>query len=89
MQADIIWGRITKTLVFLYVTFGGGAEIYNGFTTGHVKSSFLFAFLSGLIFVGRIGYGYASGANKTIPADIYGLVVIWFVAFMRLYLDGF
>jgi hypothetical protein len=88
MKKDIIWANITKFLVFTYVTFGGGTEIYHGFTTGHIKSSFLFAFLSGFIFVGRIGYGYYSGARKTITADIYGLIVIWTVAFMRLYLDG-
>ncbi len=83
------WALATKILVFAYVTFGGGSEILSGITTGHIKSSFLFAFLSGGIFIGRIGYGYYSGARKTIPADIYGLVIIWTVAFMRLYLDGF
>lgn len=83
-----LWGNITKLIIFLYVTIGGGSEIYNGITTGEIKSSFLFAFLSGCIFFGRIGYGYHSGARKTIPADIYGLIIIWTVAFMRLYLNG-
>ena len=54
-----------------------------------VHSSFIFAFLSGSIFIGRIGYGLTSGAKKTVPADIYGLVVMWVVAFLRLYLNGF
>jgi hypothetical protein len=84
-----IWANITKLIVFTYVTIGAGGEIINGIQTGHMKTSFLFAFLSGSIFIGRIGYGYYSGARKTIPADIYGLVVLWIVAFMRLYLDGF
>lgn len=88
-KRESFWGNTTKIIVFLYVTIGGGWEIFNGITTGHVKTSFIFAFLSGLIFIGRIGYGYTSGARKTIPADIYGLVIIWTVAFMRLYLDGF
>lgn len=80
---------MTKALIFIYVTIGGGYEIYSGLTSGQVHSSFLFAFLSGAIFVGRIGYGISSGAKKTIPADIYGLVVMWFIAFLRLYLNGF
>lgn len=83
-----IWATITKLIVFTYVTIGAGYEIFNGLKTGHMKTSFLFAFLSGSIFIGRIGYGYYSGARKTIPADIYGLIVLWIVAFMRLYLDG-
>jgi len=89
MKKEIFWANMTKVIVFVYVTIGGGSEIYNGIITGHIKSSFLFAFLSGCIFIGRIGYGYYSGALKTIITDIYGLVIIWTVAFMRLYLDGF
>lgn len=89
MKKDAVWGWITKILVFTYVTFGGGYEIYSGYVNGQVHSSFIFAFLSGSIFIGRIGYGISSGAKKTIPADIYGLVVMWVVAFMRLYLNGF
>jgi hypothetical protein len=88
MNKAAVWGNITKTLVFIYVTIGGGYEIYSGITTGHIHSSFIFAFLSGSIFIGRIGYGISSGAKKTIPADIYGLVVMWIVAFTRLALDG-
>jgi hypothetical protein len=88
MKKDILWGWITKILVFTYVTIGGGYELYSGIKTGHVHSSFIFAFLSGSIFIGRIGYGKSSGASKTIPADIYGLVVMWSVAFLRLYLNG-
>lgn len=88
MRKDQIWGNITKTLVFIYVTFGGGYELYAGVTTGNMHSSFIFAFLSGSIFIGRIGYGITSGARKTIPADIYGLIVMWTVAFLRLYLNG-
>lgn len=88
MKNDGLWALITKLLVFAYVTLGGGYEIYSGFTHGHVNSSFIFAFLSGSIFIGRIGYGIASGAKKTIPADIYGLVIMWVVAFLRLYLNG-
>jgi hypothetical protein len=84
-----VWATITKLIVFTYVTIGVGYEIWNGIQTGHMKTSFLFAFLSGCIFIGRIGYGYYSGAKKTISADIYGLIVLWIVAFMRLYLDGF
>jgi hypothetical protein len=88
MKTDIVWAWITKTLVFVYVTFGGGYEIYSGVTKGEVHSSFIFAFLSGTIFIGRIGYGITSGAKKTIPADIYGLVVMWSIASLRLYLNG-
>ncbi len=83
------WGNITKIIVFIYVTIGGGYELYFGITTHHIHSSFLFAFLSGTIFIGRIGYGIHSGAQKTIPADIYGLIVMWTIAFTRLLLDGF
>ena len=89
MKKETLWANMTKIIVFTYVTIGGGNELYNGIMTGNIKSSFLFAFLSGCIFIGRIGYGYYSGAKKTIIADIYGLVVIWTVAFMRLYLNGF
>ena len=89
MKKDVIWGWITKILIFTYVTVGGGYEIYSGFVNGQVHSSFIFAFLSGSIFVGRIGYGLTSGARKTIPADIYGLIVMWTVSFLRLYLNGF
>jgi len=88
MKTDIVWAWITKTLVFIYVTVGGGYEIYSGVTNGEVHSSFIFAFLSGTIFIGRIGYGVTSGAKKTIPADIYGLVVMWGIASLRLYLNG-
>jgi hypothetical protein len=88
-KKDTIWALVTKLLVFIYVTVGGGYEIYSGLVNGKVNSSFIFAFLSGAIFIGRIGYGISSGAKKTIPADIYGLVVMWFVAFLRLYLNGF
>lgn len=88
MKKDTIWSIVTKVLIFIYVTFGGGYEIYSGLSGGQVHSSFIFAFLSGSIFVGRIGYGITSGARKTIPADIYGLVVMWAVAFLRLYLNG-
>lgn len=88
MKNDKLWGWVTKILVFTYVTFGGGYELYSGLNTGHVHSSFIFAFLSGSIFIGRIGYGITSGATKTIPADIYGLIVMWAVAFTRLYLNG-
>lgn len=89
MKKDVLWAGITKILVLVYVTVGGGYEIISGIKTGHIHSSFLFAFLSGTIFIGRIGYGKSSGASKTIPADMYGLVIMWTVAFMRLYLDGF
>ena len=88
MKKDVLWGRITKILVVTYVSIGGGYELYCGLFKGTVHSSFIFAFLSGLIFVGRIGYGMTSGAKKTIPADIYGLIVMWAVAFTRLYLNG-
>jgi hypothetical protein len=88
MKKDIIWAWITKTLIFIYVTFGGGYEIYSGITKGTVHSSFIFAFLSGTIFIGRIGYGITSGAKKTIPADIYGLIVMWSIATLRLCLNG-
>ena len=88
MKSDIIWAWITKALVFTYVTFGGGYEIYQGITKGHVHSSFIFAFLSGSIFIGRIGYGITSGAKRTILTDIYGLIVMWVVAFMRLIMNG-
>lgn len=89
MKTDAIWAMITKFIVFIYVTIGGGYELYSGIMHGHVNSSFIFAFLSGTIFIGRIGYGMSSGANKTVPADIYGLIVMWSVAFLRLYLNGF
>lgn len=89
MKADVMWGNITKAFVFIYVTIGGGYEIYSGLVNGVVHSSFLFAFLSGSIFIGRIGYGVTSGAKRTLPADIYGLVMMWVVAFLRLYLNGF
>ena len=89
MKKDAIWALITKIIVFVYVTIGGGYEIYVGITTKHVHTSFIFAFLSGSIFVGRIGYGLSSGARKTIPADIYGLIVMWFLAGLRLHLNGF
>jgi hypothetical protein len=89
MEKDVIWGWITKILVFAYVTIGGGYELYSGIVHGQIQSSFVFAFLSGAIFVGRIGYGIASGAKKTVPADMYGLVVMWTIAFMRFYLNGF
>ncbi|MBP6856050.1 MAG: hypothetical protein KBC42_03115 [Candidatus Pacebacteria bacterium] len=88
MKKDQVWAIITKILVFTYVTVGGGYEIYCGIFHGQVHSSFIFAFLSGSIFIGRIGYGITSGANKTVPADIYGLVIMWSVAFLRLYLNG-
>ncbi len=88
MKKDAVWGWITKILVFTYVTVGGGYEIISGLTAGQVHSSFIFAFLSGTIFIGRIGYGISSGAKKTIPADIYGLIIMWVVAFLRLYLNG-
>jgi hypothetical protein len=84
-----MWGNITKFFVIFYVTIGGGYELYGGYRTHHIHSSFIFAFLSGTIFIGRIGYGITSGAKKTIPADIYGLAMMWTVAFVRLYLDGF
>lgn len=89
MKNDSLWAMITKILVFTYVTIGGGYEIYSGISHGQVHSSFIFAFLSGSIFIGRIGYGISSGAKKTVPADIYGLIVMWAVAFIRLYLNGF
>jgi hypothetical protein len=88
MKKEIVWAWITKILVFTYVTFGGGYEIYSGITKGAVHSSFIFAFLSGSIFIGRIGYGITSGAKKTIPADIYGLIVMWSIATLRLCLNG-
>lgn len=89
MKKDVLWAWITKLLVFTYVTLGGGYELYSGFVNHHVNSSFIFAFLSGSIFIGRIGYGISSGAKKTVPADIYGLIIMWTVAFLRLYLNGF
>ena len=89
MKKENTWALITKILVLTYVTIGGGYEILSGIHTHHIHSSFVFAFLSGLIFIGRIGYGKTSGANKTIPADIYGLIVMWTIAGMRLYFDGF
>lgn len=88
MKKDQIWASVTKILVFTYVTLGGGYELYCGITSGQVHSSFIFAFLSGCIFIGRIGYGISSGANKTILTDIYGLIVMWAVAFLRFYLNG-
>ena len=88
MKKEIVWAWITKILVFTYVTFGGGYEIFSGITKGQVHSSFIFAFLSGSIFIGRIGYGVTSGAKKTIPADIYGLIIMWTIAGMRLFLNG-
>ncbi len=82
------WALFTKIIIFTYITIGAGGEILYGIETGHMRTSFLFAFLSGSIFIGRIGYGYYSGARKTILADAYGLIVLLIVAFMRLYLDG-
>lgn len=64
MKNESHWAMITKILVFTYVTIGGGYELYCSFTTGKVHSSFIFAFLSGSIFIGRIGYGITSGAKK-------------------------
>ncbi len=87
-QKEIFFANLTRIIVLVYVTIGGGQQIYFALTKHHVESSFLFAFLSGSIFFGRIGYGYYSGANKTIPTDIYGLLVIWSVAALRLYYDG-
>jgi hypothetical protein len=87
MKRDVIWATATKFFIFIYVTIGGGYELYSGIMNGHVNSSFIFAFLSGTIFIGRIGYGTSSGANKTVPADIYGLIVMWSVAFLKLYLN--
>jgi hypothetical protein len=89
MKKDVLWAWITKILVFTYVTLGGGYELYSGVFKHHVNSSFIFAFLSGSIFIGRIGYGISSGAKKTVPADIYGLIIMWTVAFLRLHLNGF
>ncbi len=89
MKKAAIWGQATKIIVIIYVTIGGGYEIYSGIITRHMHSSFIFAFLSGSIFIGRIGYGITSGAKKTVPADIYGLIVMWTIAGMRLYFDGF
>jgi len=89
MKKDSVWALVLKVLVFIYVTFGGGYEIYSGVVHKQVHTSFIFAFLSGSIFIGRIGYGITSGAKKAIPADIYGLVVMWVLAFLRLYLNGF
>ncbi len=88
MKSDITWAWVTKIFVLTYVTFGGGYEIYSGITKGHVHSSFIFAFLSGTIFLGRIGYGITSGARKTVPVDIYGLIVMWSIAALRLGLNG-
>jgi hypothetical protein len=88
MKKDVLWAWITRSLVIIYVTLGGGYEIYSGITKGVVHSSFIFAFLSGSVFIGRIGYGITSGAKKTIPTDLYGLTVMWTVAFMKMYFSG-
>jgi len=74
-------------LILAYVTIGGGYEIFIGIKTHHVQSSFIFSFLSSLIFVGRIFYAIASKAKRTLVADIYGAIVMLTISLLHIYFN--
>lgn len=82
-----LWGRISMILILAYVTIGGGYEIVSGIRDHHIQSSLPFASLSCSIFVGRIFYAVASGARRTLWADIYGAVVMAVISILHLYFN--
>ena len=84
MNKEIVWGNITKYLVFCLVTFGGG-EIYSGIINHHVQSSWYFILLSLLLFVARFFYALYSGAKESILAEVYGIIVMLVLFIAHLY----
>ena len=86
-KSEKFWGQLSMFLILLYVTVGGGYEIYKGVTMRHVQSSFIFSFLSALIFVGRIFYARATGARRTIIADIYGALVMLSISILNIFFN--
>lgn len=88
LKREQLWGEISKFLVMLYVTVGGGYEIISGILSGHVNSTFVFSFLSSLIFVGRVLYGFYSGARKTMWADVYGAAVMLLISVLHVIING-
>jgi len=83
--SEEFWGNLLKWLVFLFVTVGGGYEIFSGIRDKHIQSSLIFIFLSFTIFAGRIFYAIASGARKSLPAEIYGAIVMVLMFCLHLY----
>lgn len=82
--SEKIWGTLSMVLILLYVTVGGGYEIYKAIKTKHVGSSLVFSFLSCLIFLGRILYAIASEATRTLWADVYGFFVLLALSILHL-----
>lgn len=85
MNNEALWGKIAMILVLLYVTVGGGYEIYLAFVTKHVHSTFIFSFLSSLIFVSRVLYAISSKARRTLWADVYGAVVMLLISCLHFF----
>lgn len=82
-----LWGNLSMALVLIYVTIGGGYELITGIQNHHIKTSFVFVFLSSLIFVSRVLYAMSSGAKRTLWADLYGAAVMIAISILHLILN--
>ncbi len=84
----VIWGDFSRILILAYVVLGGGYEIFVGLRDQHVQASFIFSFMSSLIFAGRIMYGAYARATATIWADIFGAIVMLVLSILHVVING-
>jgi cation transport ATPase len=85
--SEKFWGKTLQFLLFCFVSFGAGYEIYTGIRDKHMHSSFLMTVFSMLIFIASVFYCYASGAIKPVKANIYGAIVMFIMVILHLYFN--
>lgn len=82
------WGNISKFIILGYVFLGGGYEIVMGIAKWHIQSSFIFSFMSCLIFVCRIMYAHYSGATRTMWSDFAGAGIMLILLVLHVVING-
>jgi hypothetical protein len=88
LSREKLWGNVSKFLILAYVFLGGGYEIVMGIVNHHVQASFVFSFMSSLIFLGRIFYALYSGAVRTMWADVCGVTVMLVLSILHVIING-
>lgn len=83
-----MWGNISRVIILLYVFAGGGYEIISGLIHWHIAASFIFSFMSCLIFVCRIFYAHYSGATRTMWSDICGAAIMLVLSILHVVING-
>ncbi len=83
-----VWGNLSRALIIMYIFLGGGYEIFAGIAHHHIQASFVFSFMSALIFIGRVFYALYSGATRTMGADVCGATVMLTLSVLHVIING-